>query len=121
MIEKFSEEELKQIKKELGISEKNNKENIFYKETKELRELWREKPYYSEHNRLIYRIIDITLCNFRKGVRYKHKSNEQHEYLTARKTIKLEDEDEYRQMFQEILEIIKKHNRKWGGEERSSE
>ena len=41
-----------QIKKELGISEKNNKENIFYKETKELRELWREKPYYSEHNRL---------------------------------------------------------------------
>lgn len=115
MIEQFNEEELRQIKKELGILERNNKENLFYKETRELRELWKGKPYYSEHSRLIYRIVDITLCNFRKGVRYKQKSNEQREYLTACKTIKLDDENEYRQMLQEILEIIKKHNRKWEG------
>lgn len=116
MIEKFSDEELKQIKRELGIPEQNNKENLLCKETTELHKLWSGKPYYSEHNRLVYRIIDITLCNFHKGVRYKQKSNEQNEYLTARKVIKSEDEDEYRQMFQEILEIIKKHNRKWEGD-----
>ena len=71
------------------------------KEVNELRSLWKGKASISEKN--IYDIIDQTLCKFRLrgGVVIKNG------------IVKEDDADEYHQMFQESLEIIKKHNREW--------
>lgn len=104
MIEKFSDEELKQIKRELGISMSGTKAKTCEKGIDELDSLWKEKPIAGIHSN-IFKIIDITLCNYRRD-KYNTPAN---------KNVKEEDKEEYRQMFQEILEIIKKHNRKWEG------
>lgn len=126
MIEKFSDEELKQIMKELGIVQKDKveKSSACAKERLELRNLWGEKvDLLSENNDvlygLIYKVADITLCNFGTRVQYRtNKTNNERyrkEYVGCDSAIKINDLEEYRQMFQEILEIIKKHNRKWEG------
>lgn len=105
MIEKFSEEELKQIKKELGISMSGTKAKTCEKEIDELDKLWANKPTAGIHSNF-FKIIDVTLCNYRYD-KYNTPAN---------KNVKEEDKEEYSQMFREILEIIKKHNRKLEGD-----
>lgn len=115
MIEKFTDEELKQIMRELGMSANCSKVNICGEEILELNELWREKPQEkskSKHTH-IFAIIDITLCNFKKQIRKERWSRKEYETYSTTSKIKQEIKEEYKQMFQEILEIIKKHNRKW--------
>lgn len=102
MIEKFNDEELEQIMKELGVLKESGKHSICKNEIKELCLIWKEKGF-DEHQK-IFTIIDITLNNFRKTRKSKFGCS-----------VKAEDIGEYRQMFREILEIIKKHNRKWEG------
>lgn len=109
MIEKFSEEELRQIKKELGISKTDmRKMNVFRAEKSMLEELWNEKPFMD--SRCVFNIIDIALCNVKEHTYGISKGK----YGTS-VVVKEEDIDEYRQMFHKIVEIIKKHNRKWEG------
>lgn len=127
MIEKFSDEELKQIMKELGIVQKDKYEKSFVCSSGkiELRKLWGEKvSILSESSDILlctlYKIIDITLCNFSTKTRnLRNKgTNERYakKYVGFDSFVKIEDSEEYRQMFQEILEVIKKHNRKWGSD-----
>ena len=35
------------------------------------------------------------------------------EYWKVSATIKFQDKEEYKQMFREIMDVVKKHNRKW--------
>lgn len=118
MIEKFSDEELKQIMKELGMSANCSKVNICEEEIIELNELWKEKPQEKSQGKYchIFAIIDIALCNFSKRTRRDRWSKEEYETYATTSKIKQNLKDEYKQMFQEILEIIKKHNRKWEGD-----
>lgn len=112
MIEKFSDEELKQIKMELGIGKKSlEKPKVLRKELIELNEIWGNKPF-SKYN-CICSVIDITLCNVELSERFILRKNERCTRNTMRRIIKEKDIDEYKQMFREIIEIIKKHNRKW--------
>lgn len=114
MIEKFSDEELKQIKKELGIVDAKPlaKQNVLRKELAELNEVWKDKAF-SKHN-CIFNIIDIALCNVEMKRRHNRFGN--YEEPGVKSIIDESDINEYKQMFQEILEIIKRHNRKWEGE-----
>lgn len=105
MIEKFSDEELKQIKKELGVPTSSMKYTVCAKEMLDLSKLWSDRyPRSGYLDKFIYQIIDMTLCNFRNG---------SPKFFSG--VVPEEMEIEYRKMFQEILEIIKKHNRKWEG------
>lgn len=118
MIEKFSDEELKQIMKELGVSTNTTKACICRQEIEELRKLWSQKPY-NDHS-IIFRLVDVALCNFEKrtkknSVKGKPYYGKEYEVDVICRTVKQEDKEEYRQMFKEIVEIIKKHNRKWEG------
>lgn len=106
MIEKFTDAELEQIKKELGITKTDlRKTTVFGVEAAVLDELWAGKPF--ANNKCVFHIIDITLCNV-----IKHKNSLKGKYGTSIR-VNEKDMNEYCQMFQEILEIIKKHNRKW--------
>lgn len=107
MIEKFSDEELIQIKRELGIEHNVRKKSTLSKELLVLNELWKDKPFAK--NNCVLNIIDYALCN----VEERYYSGSHTKKIGTSLTVKPEDENEYRQMFQEILEIIKKHNRKW--------
>lgn len=112
MIEKFSEEELKQIMKELGIKEKHvQKFDVVNEERNEIRNIFRDRPRFSPldfpHEKaymFINGIVSLTL-NF--------LSEKKDGYYKISPSVPVRDESEYKQMFQEILEIIKKHNRKW--------
>lgn len=109
MIEKFSAEELEQIKKELGIEKEDlRKQTILRKEISELNKVWNDKPFVK--NNCVFNVIDNCLCNFQT-----HEWGRLKGKIGTSKMVNV-DVDEYCQMFQEILEIIKKHNRKWEGE-----
>lgn len=110
MIEKFSDEELKQIVKELGMRDICTKSLVCKEETEELYKIWGEKPQAS-HNH-IFRIIDVTLCNYVK----KEVTRCRDEKYGTDTTIKQEIKEEYKEMYREILEVIKKHNREWEGD-----
>lgn len=112
MIEKFSDEELKQIKKELGINipEKRTKQFVCEKEIIQLTKMWWGKP--SARHQFIFGIIDNTLNNYVKKKKQDYNGQEIEVY-GAPMIIPQDIEGEYKQMFREILEIIKKHNRKW--------
>lgn len=112
MIEKFSDEEIKQIKKELLGIGSNPKSLLCRNERTEIMKLWENKPV--NDFQMIYKIIDITLSNFE----IKSKRNKKGIYngYGINASIKENDKEEYLQMFQEILKIIKKHNRKWEGD-----
>lgn len=107
MIEKFSDEELKQILSELNMPTTSAKENVCKEDIEELKILWKDKCLKSAHT-AIFKVIDYSLNNYKTETKLN-------------RSVQFEDKNEYRQMFHEIVEIIKKHNRKWGGEERSSE
>lgn len=107
MIEKFSDEELKQIKRELGIIEKTTKVKACSKEYGELHKLFEKIPnnLFIRLESSLFNLIDIVLCNY--------KETQTGCYMN--KFLEEKDVKEYRQMFQEIFEIIKRHNRKWEG------
>lgn len=110
MIEKFSDEELEQIKKKLGVAKTDlRKTTVFGTEAAILNELWADKPF--RDNKCVFHVIDITLCNVRK-----HQYGRLDGIYGTSIRVGKKDIDEYRQMFQEILGIIKKHNRKWEGD-----
>lgn len=109
MIEKFSEEELKQIKQELkALKSQTTKVSVCSKEYTELYNLFKDYPFsiITRISDSCFNMIDIVLNNYEK----KQKG------CYMNKFVRCEDKDEYCQMFQEILEIIKKHNRKWEGD-----
>ncbi len=112
MIEKFSDEELKQIRKELLGIGSNSKALLCRNKRAEMVKLWENKPV--NDFQMIYKIIDITLSNFE--IKYKNNKKGIYKGYGINLSVKKEDEEEYLQMFQEILEIIKKHNRKWEGD-----
>lgn len=111
MIEKLSDEELKQIRKELLGIGSNAKALLCRNKRAEIVKLWENKPV--NDFQMIYKIIDITLSNFE--IKYKNNKKGRYKGYGINLSVKKEDEEEYLQMFQEILEIIKKHNRKWEG------
>lgn len=51
----------------------------------------------------IFKIIDYTMNNYQSETKLN-------------RSVQFEDRNEYIQMYQEILEIIKKHNREWENE-----
>lgn len=113
MIEKFSDEELKQILKELGIDESNLKRKQIPKrealasEKKDIFSILDGKPFRPQLTfESIIKIIDHSLNNLRNVGNVGDR-------ILCSPDVKREDLDEYRQMFREILETIKKHNRKW--------
>lgn len=61
--------------------------------------MWKEKRLETAHT-AIFRIIVYCVINYQSVTKLK-------------RSVQFEDREEYKQMFQEILEIIKKHNRKW--------
>lgn len=114
MIEKFSDEELRQILKELGIKDKGTRmENAILQEISELEDISDGKPQMRSQSprgkiyECVLTIVSFSLNNLietRKG------------YWRCSNSLRKEDKEEFKQMFQEILEIIKKHNRKWEGD-----
>lgn len=114
MIEKFSYEELKQIMKELGIKETGIRTfDIVSNEIEKLTNIQREKPQILSNDcrgklyESVRSIVSITLNNVTKSRKGYWKSS----YVVPK-----EDVDEFREMYQEIIEIIEKHNRKWDGD-----
>lgn len=83
------------------------KQTILRKEISELNEIWKEKPF--ARSNCVLNVIDIALRNVNMHTFGQSKGK----YGTSVKVNV--DIDEYRQMFQEILEIIKKYNREWNG------
>lgn len=114
MIEKFSDEELRQIMKELGVKDKGIRmETAILEEISELEDISSMKPEMRSQSprgkiyECVLTIVSFSLNNLtetRKG------------YWRCSNSLRKEDREEFRQMFQEILEIIKKHNRKWEGD-----
>lgn len=111
MIERISEEELKQIVSELGIKEKGMRtEWLVAKEQAELLNLFKEKPSFNTQNpkgkayECVNGIVSLTLNNIMQ-------TKKGHWRVSA--TVNECDKEEYKQMFNEILDIIRKHNREW--------
>lgn len=110
MIEKFSEEELKQIIKELGISSETlikkssiQKNNVMCEEKARLIQELGRKPI--DAHKHIMKVIDYALNNIDySSYCKKYRTNT---------TIKAKDIAEYKEMYNEIYQIVKKHNRKW--------
>ncbi len=112
MIENFSEKEIEDIRKELLGIGSNPKAMLCRKERLEIIKLWENKPV--NDFQMIYKLIDITLSNFA----LRHKDNKKGRYMGygINTSVKKEDEEEYLQMFREIIDVIKKHNREWAGD-----
>lgn len=113
MIEKFTDEEIKQILKELGIKEKKSSKNsVCGQHEEELKLLWCDKRNYLINSSVnvmesVFKVCDITLCNFTKDKRTGR--------VRFKGEIDSEIEEEYSEMYAEIVEIIKKHNKKFKG------
>ena len=86
-----------------------SKEELCHVQKHELNRIWKGKPYRSQHNSLICKIIDLTLNNFCKCER--KNGNKINRYLAFSKTVNPKDEQEYKEMYSEILAVIRKHNR----------
>ena len=82
------------------------KEELCRQHERELRKLWRGKPY---RTKMILKIIDLTLNNLYNGER--KNGDTIHRYLAFNKTVNPKDEQEYKEMYSEILAVIRKHNR----------
>lgn len=110
MIEKFSDEELKQILSELGISGERSIRKSSVPKTSAMCEKkantirkFGSKPI-DVHNHIM-KIIDYSLNNFDySNVSRKYRANT---------TIKGKDMSEYLEMYDEICKIIEQHNRQW--------
>ena len=114
MIEKFSPEELRQIKKELGIVEPDffiRKEDVLKDEKQFVKNLLCEK--YDDIDRIftcICTIIDVTINNTER-YRTRPRSENAIRFIVNKCKMRADDCQEYKEMLHEILDIIKKHNR----------
>lgn len=125
MIEKFSEEQIEQLLSELGISQKQyarivervrneRTEQLLSKQIDELYKLFSGKPKLKTScskgkiYECINTIISMTLNNI---VKAKYDGTEG--YWKVSGSVNFNDKEEFKQMFDEIIEIIKKHNREW--------
>lgn len=128
MIENFSNEQIEQFLKELGVSQKQYKkiiddvstkrtESFLKEEITELIKLFEGKPELRTVNNrgkayeCVITLIAITLNNLTKVTRRNEKDST--EYWKVSAVIKFQDKEEYKQMFREIIDVVKKHNRKW--------
>lgn len=84
-----------------------SKKYICQLQIKELRKMWKNKPC---RTKIICQIVDTTLNNFHVEER-KSGDGIVHKYLAFNKSVKPEDEQEYREMYSELLAVIRKHNR----------
>lgn len=82
------------------------------KEMADLNALWSDKGF-AKHN-CVLNVIDITLCNVKDKSR--HNSKGVYRDFGISHEIQETDIDEYKEMFRELFEVIKKHNRKWSGD-----
>lgn len=112
MIEKFSDEELKQILSELGIKARGTKPNdIVCKYRKELAEIYKGMPLLYK-NKVAVDIVDTYIRAIIALTFKKLSKNKSNNWITST-SVGVNDVGEYEEMYQEILEIIKKHNREW--------
>lgn len=128
MIENFSNEQIEQFLKELGVSQKQYKkiiddvsakrtESFLEEEITELIKSFEGKPELRTVNNrgkayeCVITLIAITLNNLTKVTRRNEKDST--EYWKVSAVIKFQDKEEYKQMFREIIDVVKKHNRKW--------
>lgn len=125
MIEKFSAEQIEQILSELGISQKQytrivervkneRTEQLLSKQIEELDKIFNEKPKLKTScskgkvYECINTIISMTLNNIVKA-----QYNGTDGYWKVSGSVNFDDKEEFKEMFKEIIEVIKKHNRKW--------
>ena len=119
MIEKFTEEELEIIKRELKELPKDKAKRDYCE--KEIERLHRAYPnekvsgarHPYELTKTIFSIIDDFMGNFSKAIDNgrKYKST-----YTRAIYIPKEFADEYRQCFGEIVDVLAKHAKKFEGE-----
>lgn len=124
MIEKFSAEELREIMKDLGIPKPKQKGIICAKEHKWFRNYVLKKVDSTgtkantitcriETDNCIFKIIDLALSNFE--IKTREYNGEEYTETRFARHIPQELEDEYKEMYREIIDIIKKHDRPWEG------
>lgn len=115
LIDQFTEEQLIQIRRELREIQKLSKVSLNEELFKKVNNLFDAKSYrdncifpYRKVTEAIGTIADYTLDNFV----YKHqgKAKKQIGWYRAQ-YIPSEMEEEYRQMTEEILDVIKKHKK----------
>lgn len=115
MIEKFSDEEINTILSELGIKNKGIKPNdIVCKYRKELREMYKGIPLLYG-SKVSIDIVDTYIRAIIALTFKKLSKNKVGNWITST-SISAKDVKEYEDMYSEIIEIIKKHNRKWEGD-----
>lgn len=115
MIEKFSDEEIEMILSELGIKSRGIHPNdIVCKYRKELAEIYNGVPQLYGSKTAIG-IVDTYIRAIISLTFKKLSKNKTGNWITST-SVNIKDTKEYEEMYSEILEIIKKHNRKWEGE-----
>lgn len=115
LIDQFTEEQLAQIRRELREVQKLSKASLNYEISAKVEELFDTKSYhdecifpYREVTDAIGTIVDYTLDNF---VYKKHGRAKKQIGWYRSQNIPLQKEEEYREMANEILDIIRKHKK----------
>jgi len=115
LIDQFTEEQLAQIRRELREVQKLSKASLNYEISAKVEELFDTRSYhdecifpYREVTDAIGTIVDYTLDNF---VYKKHGQAKKQIGWYRSQNIPLQKEEEYREMANEILDIIRKHKK----------
>lgn len=115
LIDQFTEEQLAQIRRELREVQKLSKASLNYEISAKVEELFDTRSYhdecifpYREVTDAIGTIVDYTLDNF---VYKKHGRAKKQIGWYRSQNIPLQKEEEYREMANEILDIIRKHKK----------
>lgn len=115
LIDQFTEEQLAQIRRELREVQKLSKASLNYEISAKVEELFDTKSYhdecifpYREVTDAIGTIVDYTLDNF---VYKKHGRAKKQIGWYRSQTIPLKMEEEYKEIANEILDIIRKHKK----------
>jgi len=115
LIDQFTEEQLAQIRRELREVQKLSKASLNYEISAKVEELFDTRSYhdecifpYREVTDAIGTIVDYTLDNF---VYRKHGRAKKQIGWYRSQNIPLPKEEEYKEMANEILDIIRKHKK----------
>lgn len=118
MIERFTEEELRQIKKELALLEKTPRKDAVCDLSERLwklqnRNKWTRLDKFNREKFItaIYFVIDETLGNMKlREIRRGGPDRKNRESVSIQNTNSVcVDIDEYQQMYEEIMATIEKH------------
>lgn len=116
MIERFSEEELEQIKIELGILPKKVKLDCKNKYWERLSTILKDKPFIgsvlNQDKGIFWCIALIVSCSLNNFAKRKYKT-EHRDTWYIRPIISKDEEQEYYKMYDEIIDIMEKYNKKW--------